>query len=55
MKVKCVICGKEEEINKLHKDYKKLNANPNAAYICELCSIKVNDHAAKKNAILEHK
>jgi len=52
MKVKCILCGKEEEINKLHKDFRKLKDNPTAAYFCEACSLKLSSTAIKENKIL---
>lgn len=55
MKVKCIMCGKEETLSKLHKDYKKLAANPDSAYFCELCSMKLNTQAQKKNEVLKNK
>lgn len=54
MKVKCIMCGKETEITKLHKDYKKLAANPNAAFVCESCALIVSRQASRGN-ILEKK
>ena len=48
MKVKCILCGKEEEINKLHKDYKKLLANPNAAFYCMTCTLRLSSDANKE-------
>ncbi len=48
VKVKCVLCGKEEEINKLHKDYKKLAANPHAAYYCQTCSLRLSYEANRE-------
>jgi len=51
MNARCSICGKEEKITKLHKDYKKIEANPTAVYICETCSFKLNRQAAKNNEI----
>lgn len=55
MKVKCVLCGKEEEINKLHKDFRKLRENPSAAYFCEVCSLKLSSQASKDNQVLGKK
>lgn len=55
MKVKCVLCGKEEEINKLHKDFRKLKANPSAAYFCETCALKLSSSASKENKVLGKK
>ena len=55
MQVKCVICGKEEQINKLHKDYRKVEANPNAVYVCEMCNFKLSAQAAKDNSVLDKK
>ncbi len=51
MKVRCAICGKEEEINKVHKDYKKLMANPQAVYICQVCNFKLSSQASRDNAV----
>lgn len=48
MKARCSICGKEEAITKLHKDYKKIEANPSAVYICEACSFKLSSQAARE-------
>ena len=55
MEVKCSICGKIEEINKVHKDYKKMLDKPSSVYICELCNMKLTVQAAKKNAVLDKK
>ncbi len=55
MRVKCMMCGKEEELSKLHKDYKKLAANPAAAFICKTCSLKVTNQAQKGNDVLKKK
>ena len=52
MRVKCMMCGKEEELSKLHKDYKKLAANP---FICKTCSLKVTNQAQKGNDVLKKK
>jgi len=49
MKVKCIMCGKEEEINKLHKDYRKLEANPKAAFYCQGCLFKLTYEANKES------
>ena len=54
MKVRCMTCGKEVEISKLHKDYTKLAENPKAAFICEACSHKIG-HAARRKKTREHK
>ncbi|MDO4581810.1 MAG: DUF2197 domain-containing protein [Bacillota bacterium] len=55
MKAKCAICGKEEEITKLNKSYKKLLANPNAVHVCEICSLKLSNQASRQNDILKKK
>ena len=55
MEAKCAICGKVDKISKIHKDYKKLSANPNAVYICEMCNYKLSDQASKKNVIMGKK
>ncbi len=54
MKVRCMTCGQEVEISKLHKDYLKLAANPQAAFICDACSQKIG-HAARRKKVKEHK
>lgn len=55
IKVKCIMCGKEESVNKLHKDYKKISEKPDAAYVCEFCSMKVAGQATKGNTLLGNK
>lgn len=55
MKVKCALCGKVEEISKLHKDYKKISANANAVYFCEVCSHKLSNQASRGNDVLKKK
>lgn len=47
MQARCSICGKQEKITKLHKDYKKIEADPSTVYICQACSFKLNSQAAK--------
>ena len=54
MKAKCIMCGKEEEITKLHKDYKKLAENPKAAFVCESCSLIISKQASRGH-VLEKK
>lgn len=54
MIVKCIMCSKEVELTKLHKDYKKIAANPKATYICESCSLLISKQAAHGN-VLEKK
>lgn len=54
MKARCSICGKEDTITKLHKDFKKIEANPSTVFICESCSFKLNRQAAKKNEITKN-
>ncbi|MCR4962496.1 MAG: DUF2197 domain-containing protein [Firmicutes bacterium] len=49
MKVRCAICGKEEEINKVHKDYNKLMENPQAVYICQACRIILSSQATREH------
>ena len=50
MKVKCMSCGQEVEISKLHKDYMKLAADPKAAFVCESCSGRIRHDARQKKA-----
>lgn len=47
MQARCSVCGKEEQITKLHKDYKKMQRNPDTVYICEACNIKLTQHAVR--------
>jgi uncharacterized protein YlaI len=44
LEVKCIICGRGEEITKLHKDYRKLARNK-AVFTCELCQRKLKFEA----------
>jgi len=53
MQVKCAICGKVEQIDKLNKNYKKMEANPSAIYICEVCNQKLSYQAARQNDLLK--
>jgi uncharacterized protein YlaI len=48
MDVKCSLCGKTDEITKIHKDYIKI-ARMNTTYICEMCQNKVRFGAMEKN------
>lgn len=47
MEVKCSICGKKEEITKIHKDYQKLAANPELHYVCWNCENRMRFQAQK--------
>ena len=40
MDVRCIMCGKKEELNTGHNDYRKIQENPKAVYICTLCSAR---------------
>jgi len=55
MKVKCLLCGKEEEINKLHKDFNKLKDNTSATYFYEACTRKLSSQALRDNKLLGKK
>ncbi|MCR6546303.1 DUF2197 domain-containing protein [Dehalobacterium formicoaceticum] len=46
MQVKCSLCGKVEDITKIHKDYSKLAKNQETPYFCQRCSMRVK-HQAK--------
>ncbi len=48
MEVRCSICGKKEELTKIHKDFQKLRKNPHAPYICNYCSNKVQYQAKEE-------
>ncbi|NLL18945.1 MAG: DUF2197 domain-containing protein [Clostridia bacterium] len=45
MKVRCSLCGAEQEITKIHKDYQRLAREPEAVYICNYCSRRVQYQA----------
>ncbi|HHW07975.1 MAG TPA: DUF2197 domain-containing protein [Clostridia bacterium] len=45
MKVRCSICGREQEISKIHKDYQRLARDPQAAFVCNLCTNRVQYQA----------
>lgn len=45
MQVKCALCGKVDDICKIHKDYAKLAKNQDAPYFCEQCSTRVKFQA----------
>lgn len=47
MEVRCMLCGKKEGISKDHVEYRKLEKNPKAVYICDLCSARAF-HEAKE-------
>jgi uncharacterized protein YlaI len=51
VEVTCIICGKKEELSKLHKEYESLREKQNAAYICEMCNHKLSSEASSKNEI----
>ena len=53
MEVRCNICGKTHEINKLDKDYERLAKNRQSVYICENCSKKLSIQAAQGNELLK--
>lgn len=50
MQVKCSLCGKVDEISKIHKDYAKLAKNKEAPYFCELCIFRVKTQAKDTQA-----
>ncbi|NLC77430.1 MAG: DUF2197 domain-containing protein [Clostridia bacterium] len=45
MKIRCSLCGTEQEISKIHKDYQRLARDPEAVYICRNCSHRVQFQA----------
>lgn len=47
MQVRCMLCGKKEDITPENVDFKKFEENPKAVYICTLCSAKTL-HEAKE-------
>ncbi|MBQ6841934.1 MAG: DUF2197 domain-containing protein [Firmicutes bacterium] len=51
----CTICGKNNTLNKLHKDFRKVQANPGAVYVCEMCSNRLSAEATKENDLLRKK
>lgn len=48
MQVKCSLCGRIDDINKIHKDYAKLAKDQQAPYFCERCQSRVK-YQAKEN------
>jgi uncharacterized protein YlaI len=49
LEVKCSICGKKQEITKIHKDYQKLARNPKENFICWECENRLKYQASKKH------
>jgi len=47
MQVKCMMCGRKEGITEEHVDYRKIQKNPKAVYICNLCMARTF-HEAKE-------
>ncbi|MFA5536223.1 MAG: DUF2197 domain-containing protein [Bacillota bacterium] len=45
MKVRCMLCGTEQEINKIHKDYQRLAKDPRGIFVCNACSNKARFQA----------
>lgn len=45
MQVKCSLCGKIDDINKIHKDYAKLAKDKTAPYFCDRCQFRVKFEA----------
>ncbi|WP_338825371.1 DUF2197 domain-containing protein [Neomoorella humiferrea] len=45
MEVKCALCGRKEEITKVHKDYRRLAKDKNAVYTCEICRARLRYQA----------
>lgn len=48
MEVRCTLCGRREELTKIHKDYQRLAANPKGLYICARCSQRVQFEATEE-------
>lgn len=53
MKVSCSICGKEQEISKIHKDYQRLARDPEAVFICNYCTNRVRYQAKESQKPLK--
>lgn len=51
MAVKCRICGSENKISPMHKDFQEVNRNPNFPFICEFCGLKIQFEMQKANDI----
>ncbi len=47
MEVRCMLCGKKEGIGKDHVEYRRLEKNPKAVYICSMCMARTY-HEAKE-------
>jgi len=52
VEVSCKVCGKKEEISKVHKDYAKIANKSSEVYICETCSRRLSFEAARNNEII---
>lgn len=48
VEVRCALCGRKEELTKVHKDYQRLAANPQSLYICARCSQRVQFEALEE-------
>lgn len=48
MQVTCSVCGKQHEITKMHKDYRKLAGDPSAIYICPACNMQLRGQAVQE-------
>ncbi|AKX93682.1 DUF2197 domain-containing protein [Neomoorella thermoacetica] len=48
MEVKCALCGRKEEITKVHKDYQKLARDKDAVYTCEICRARLRYQAVQQ-------
>lgn len=48
MEVRCSLCGKIDEITKMHKDYIPI-ARQKTTYVCEMCQHKVRFNAMEQN------
>ncbi|MBO8167824.1 MAG: DUF2197 domain-containing protein [Thermoanaerobacteraceae bacterium] len=48
MEVKCSICGRKQEITKVHKDFQKLRKDPTAPFICDYCNDRLKFQAREE-------
>jgi uncharacterized protein YlaI len=48
VEVRCSVCGRREELTRIHKDYQRLMANPKSVYICARCSQRIQFEATEE-------
>lgn len=49
MEVRCALCGKKEVLTDVHKDFERIEKNPQLTYFCDLCLSKLQYEAVEYN------